>query len=131
MNLDLAVVDDRGAVLILGEAKAETRQLQALARDVQAFSVDPGKAPAKSQHGSPTGLRREAWKLAHQLWTLGSPYLWLVASGERLAFRVSYEQTLALEQLSRLPTVAALWPRGFEATNRPRIQAAQSIPPGI
>jgi hypothetical protein len=33
-------------------------------------------------------------------------------------------------QLSRLPTVAALWSRGFEAPNRPRIQAAQSIPPG-
>jgi hypothetical protein len=124
MNLDLAVVDDRGSVLVLGEAKAEARQVHALARDVQHFSLDPGKAPPKSQPGSPTGPRREAWKLAHQLWTLRSPYLWLVASGERLALRVSYDETLTLENLGQLPTVADLWPRAFEASIRPRVQAA-------
>jgi hypothetical protein len=124
MNLDLPVVDDRGSVLVLGEAKAEARQVHALARDVQEFIADPGKAPPKSQPGSPTGTRREAWKLAHQLWTLRSPYLWLVASSERIAFRVSYAERLRLEHLAQLPAVAELWPNGFEASVRPRVHAA-------
>jgi hypothetical protein len=124
MNLDLPVVSDRGSVLVLGEAKAEARQVHALARDLQEFRVDPGKAPPKSRPGSPTGTRREAWKLAHQLWTLRSRYLWLVASGERMAFRVSYDETLQLSRLGQLPAVADLWPRGFDSSIRPRVQAA-------
>jgi hypothetical protein len=124
MNLDVPVVDDRGSVLVLGEAKAEARQVHALARDVQEFGADPGKPSPKSQTGSPAGTRREAWKLAHQLWTLRSPFLWLVASGERLAFRVCYDEGLRLERLGQLPTVADLWPRGFEASVRPKVQAA-------
>ncbi|MDQ1691284.1 MAG: hypothetical protein QOD87_1392 [Pseudonocardiales bacterium] len=125
MNLNHAVVDDDGgSVLVLGEAMAEARQVQAVARDVKEFNVDPGKARTKSQPGSPSDPRREAWKLAHQLWTLRSPYPWLVASGERLAFRVSYNETLALEHRRQLPTVAALRPRGFETSIRPRVQAA-------
>jgi hypothetical protein len=124
MNLDLPVVDDNGSVLVLGEAKAEARQIHALAGDVQTFTTDPGKAPSKSQSGSPAGRRREAWKLAHQLWTLRAPFLWLVASGERLAFWVSYDDGLQLAPIVRPPAASALWPSGLQASVRPKVRAA-------
>jgi hypothetical protein len=128
MNLDIPVVDESGAVLVLGEAKAEARQIHALAADVQQFPADPGKAPPKSTPGSPTGPRREAWKLAHQLWSLKAPFLWLVASDERLSFAVDYEAGLSLRRLDRLPPAAELWPKGFdESTTRPRVRPRQEV----
>jgi hypothetical protein len=121
MNLDLAAVNDRGRVLVLGEAKAEARQVRALATDVLGFSADPGKPPPRSVVGAPSGRYRDAWKLAHQLWTLRPLFLWLVASGERMAFTVNYTAGLVLAGTVRLPAADQLWPNGFAATLRPRV----------
>lgn len=124
MNLDLAVVAEDGAVLLLGEAKTEASQVRALAADVLQFTSDPGKAPPKSTAGAPAGAQREAWKLAHQLWMLRPPFLWLVASGERLALAVDYQAGLMFTPTSGPPLAAKLWPSGFALNARPRVVEA-------
>jgi hypothetical protein len=68
MNLDLAALDHAGRVLVLGEMKHGARQIAGLERQVQEFEGDPGKPPSRSSVGAPQGTRREAWKLAPQLW---------------------------------------------------------------
>lgn len=102
MSLDLVVVSAVGRPVILGEVKREASQITALAELLTDHAVDPGKPPSTKQ-GGPSGLRREAWKLAHQLWGTQAPWLWLVAAGERLAFRVFYEEGLRLVPQDRLP----------------------------
>lgn len=102
MSLDLVVVDDDGRPLILGEVKREASQIMRLAELLLEHHLDPGKPPS-AVHGGPSGLRREAWKLAHQLWGTRAPWLWLVAAGERLVFRVRYDVGLWLEPSARLP----------------------------
>jgi hypothetical protein len=104
LNLDLAVVTARGTVAILGEVKTESRQLDALLKVLGEFDrVDPGK-PRPVRAGGPTGSRREAWKLAHQLWATRAPWLWLVASNDRRPFSVRYEPSMMLEAHGSLPT---------------------------
>ena len=107
MNLDLAVVDAAGAIVVLGEVKTESRQIKALAALLPSFVTDPGK-PDPVTRGGPQGARREAWKLAHQLWVSGASWLWLVASGARLTFRVEYEGGLHLSAVNTLPSAAEL-----------------------
>ena len=121
MNLDIAAVDDTGAVVLLGEAKTEARQIHSLAAELQQFQGDPGKAPPRAVTGSPQGQRREAWKLAHQMWSLRSPYLWLIASGERLCFETDYRDGLKITSRECLPTASELWPTGFTANDRPPV----------
>jgi hypothetical protein len=104
MNLDLAVVAPNGAVRVLGEVKAEARQVEALALALAGFVTDPGKPPSV-RGGGPQGARREAWKLAHQLWQLRAPWLWLAAAGTRLAFAVSYDNGLHLQPREDFPAV--------------------------
>lgn len=116
LNLDLAVLDPDGHVVVLGEVKREPRQIESLAQRIPAFDGDPGKA-LPVRRGGPQGPRREAWKLAHQLWVTRAPWLWLVASGTRLAYPVDYSDGLALGEPQQLPNAAAFcglatdWPR--------------------
>ena len=119
LNLDLAVLAPDGAVRILGELKSEARQLDAIYSLLPEFHGDPGK-PATVRSGGPQGARREAWKLAHQLWATRAEWLWLVAAGARRTFRVSYGDRLALEPAD-LPTAPMLWPSGFPTGGVPRI----------
>lgn len=116
LSLDLAVVSKDGRPLILGEVKREASQVRRLAGLLAEHLVDPGK-PAPVKQGGPAGLRREAWKLAHQLWCTRAPWLLLVASGERLVFSVRYLVGLELEPRDQLPEpwdlereVAVDWP---------------------
>jgi hypothetical protein len=113
LRLDLAVLDETGRVLVLGEAKTEPRMLDKLESLVGFFADDCGwpdrRDPAK-----------EAQKLAHQLWVTRAPYLWLVASGARRAFQVEYDDRIALVPIDRLPTAEELWPTGFSGAT-PRI----------
>ena len=101
-SLDLVVVEPSGQVVILGEVKMEAAQVARLADAVQEHATDPGK-PAMVRSGGPQGLRREAWKLAHQLWKTQALWLWLVAAGRREAYRVRYDDGLRLELLNSLP----------------------------
>ena len=80
----------------------EISQIQRLAAGLAEHAQDPGK-PAPVRAGGPQGIRREAWKLAHQLWQTRAPYLWLVAAGRRSAYRVMYARGLDLEPLDDLP----------------------------
>lgn len=61
LNLDLAVLDPEGKVLVLGEVKAEPRQIASLETLVPSFHGDPGK-PLPLSAGGPHGATREAWK---------------------------------------------------------------------
>lgn len=107
MNLDLAVVDTAGAIMVLGEVKTESRQIVSLANLLPGFVVDPGK-PDPVRRGGPQGARREAWKLAHQLWVSRASWLWLVASGARLAFRVEYDDGLVVSPTDTIPSATEL-----------------------
>lgn len=122
LNLDLAALDEAGAVLVLGEVKREPRQVDGLERLLPGFAGDPGKAPPRSVPGAPSGARREAWKLAHQLWQTRAPHLWLVAAGVRRAFDVEYRDMLVLHRRAALPRAVDLWPAGFSAQT-PRLAA--------
>lgn len=122
LNLDLAVLNQAGQVLVLGEVKTEQRQAVSLEALVPTFDGDPGK-PATVRAGGPHGSLRDAWKLAHQLWVTRAPYLWLVASGTRKVFDVSYEEKLILRPRTALPDRVALWPDGFHGET-PRIIGA-------
>lgn len=112
LNLDLVVLDADGRALVVGEVKREDRQLRDLERLLPRFDGDPGKAPPRSAEGAPGGPRREAWKLAHQLWRTRAPYLWLVASGVRRVYDVEYAQRLRLRPRPVLPAAADLWTAG-------------------
>jgi hypothetical protein len=113
LRFDLAVVDEAGRVSVLGEAKTEPRMLDKLESLVGTFAADCGWPDRKSS-------AKEAQKLAHQLWVTRAPYLWLVASGARRAFRVEYNDRIALAPIDRLPAAEALWPAGFLGTT-PRL----------
>lgn len=102
MSLDLVVVDRDGRPVVLGEVKMEAGQVERLAAGLAEHVRDPGK-PATVRAGGPQGIRREAWKLAHQLWQTGAPWLWLVAAGRRVAYRVTYGGTLGLTRVDELP----------------------------
>lgn len=106
-SLDLVVVDSFGRPVILGEVKMEAGQVARLAEGVLEHAADPGK-PATVKSGGPQGMRREAWKLAHQLWKTRAPWLWLVAAGQRVAYRVTLEGRLHLEVVDSLPQPDAL-----------------------
>jgi hypothetical protein len=123
LNLDLAVVDHIGRVLVLGEVKSEPGQILSLETLVPTFAHDPGK-PATVRAGGPNGARRGAWKLTHQLRVTRAPYLWLAASGARAAFDVEYGDTIVLNRRDSLPSAGQLWPSGFVGPT-PRISTGQ------
>jgi len=90
LNLDLAVLKPSGETVLLGEAKAKPDQLDSLLRFLPEHAgADPGK-PVPIARGGPKGARREAWKLAHQLWVLRPKLLWLVAPEDRRVFAVEF-----------------------------------------
>lgn len=123
MNLDLAVLDAAGRVLVLGEVKREAPQITNLERQIQEFGGDPGRPSSRGNVGAPAGPRREAWKLAHQLWQTRAPYLLLVTAGVRRSFDVDYSDRLRLHARADLPAASELWPVGFN-TSTPRIVSA-------
>lgn len=103
MSLDLAVVNATGRVMVLGEVKAEPGQINRLAEHLAEYGADPGK-PASAKAGGPAGIRREAWKLAHQLWQTRAPWLWLVAAGSRSTYEVGYDAGIHLTAVDTLPS---------------------------
>lgn len=120
-NLDLAVLESSGRVVLLGEAKARSKQLDNLLRDLAEHQgSDPGR-PVPIAKGGPKGARRDAWKLAHQLWALRPPLLWLIAPDDRRAFAVGIElDRLSLTPIDALETQRRL-PRQHDHVGTPRI----------
>ena len=119
LNLDLAAVDGQGRVLVLGEAKSEPRQLF-LERLLPTFRGDPGKPLPRSATDAPKGPLREAWEAGPSSLGTPAPHLWLVASGERLAYDVVLTDRIDLCRRDRLPSLSDLWPSGW-AGSTPRL----------
>jgi hypothetical protein len=94
LKLDLAIVDDDGAITVLGEAKRAVLMLDAILKEIQDWysTVDPGEEGGN-----------EARQLAWRLWRTRAPYLWFIGPAERRAYRVRYAP-LALEPLPALPS---------------------------
>lgn len=128
MNLDLAVLDATGHVLVLGEVKREARQIAGLEQVVQELQGDPGKAVPRTAPGAPQGPRREAWKLAHQLWQTRAPHLWLIASGTRQVFDVGYSDRIVLDPRPSLPAVSELWPTVVSGPTPRIVRSANAQP---
>jgi hypothetical protein len=93
LKLDLAILDDDGAIVIMGEAKRSVSMLDRIFTEVQERyrAMNPGEQG-----------RNEAHQLAWRLWRTGARYLWFIGPGERRAYRVSYAP-LAFESLPSLP----------------------------
>lgn len=93
LKLDLAIVANDGAIVVLGEAKRAVLMLDAILAEIQDrySTVDPGEEG-----------RKEARQLAWRLWRTRAPYLWFIGPAERRAYRVRYEP-LAFELLPALP----------------------------
>jgi len=93
LKLDLAILSDDGAVVVLGEAKRALFMLDRILTEVQGRygSEDPGEQG-----------RNEARQLAWRLWQTRAPYLWLIGPGERRAYRMRYAP-LVFDELPSLP----------------------------
>ena len=123
LDLDLAVVNDDGQVLLLGVARAEPMELAKLEALVSTFeNTGEGLRPLPGVPG------REPQQLAYQLWSTRAPYLWMVAAGTRRLFRVHYGRTIKLTRNRVLPMPEELWPFGFEGpTPRIAIVAPEAV----
>ena len=101
LQLDLAILDDAGRVIVLGEAKRDTAMIEKLRSDLlRRFST--------SSPGDETKRRGdEARQLAWRLWTVRPDYLWLIGPGERTAYQCRFDP-LRLDRLAELPTASGL-----------------------
>lgn len=97
LQLDLAVLGDDASVVILGEAKKESVDLDKLERGLLNHLDDE---PEPKSGDEP---RQLAWRL----WVTRAPYLWLIAPSDRRAFKVEYEP-LRLTRLGELPSGEAV-----------------------
>ena len=93
LQLDLAVLDDHSKVVVLGEAKKESRDLDRL---VSGLLLHQGEQPRPRRGDEP---RQLAWRL----WVTRAPYLWLIGPSDRRAYEVRYEP-LRLVRRPQLPT---------------------------
>jgi hypothetical protein len=116
LQLDLAILDDDGRVVVLGEAKRAASMLDRL---VTAVMDRFGAAPP----GEETKKRGdEARQLAWRLWTVRPALLWLIAPGVREAYSCSFEP-LELSPAGGLPRAAEM-----SLGHDPRVQLA---PPSL
>ena len=81
LRLDLAILDDDGRVVVLGEAKRDTAMLEKLRTNVDRRYA--GAAPDM------TTTKDEARQLAWRLWTVAPDYTWLIGPNHRPAFTTS------------------------------------------
>ncbi|KRF29479.1 hypothetical protein ASG91_00120 [Phycicoccus sp. Soil802] len=101
LQLDLAILDDTGRVVVLGEAKRSTPALVTLAlRAIERFG-DAAPSDETKRRGD------EQRQLAWRLWAVAPDFTWLIGPGHREAF-VTGIDPLRLESLPRLPPAAEL-----------------------
>ncbi|TDE36431.1 hypothetical protein [Actinomadura sp. 6K520] len=101
LQLDLAILDDESNVVVLGEAKRDTRALEPLREGVLSRFADKAPGPETKKRGD------EHRQLAWRLWTVRPRYTWLIGPGHRAAF-VTSAPPLQLTNLPRLPAAEAL-----------------------
>src|SRR5690349_126420 len=120
MQLGLAVFDDEGRAVCLGVAKSDVAMLSSLDDGMQCRFLVAEPTTDSKKRGD------EVRQLAWSLWTTRSPYLWLIAPGDRRAFACRYDP-LELTPLTRLPHAADLG-LGHEppAAVTPRMLASRS-----
>lgn len=78
LQLDLAILDDTGRVVVLGEAKRDTAMLATLRANVE----DRYTATAPDMSTVKDEVRQLAWRL----WTVAPDYTWLIGPNHRPAF---------------------------------------------
>lgn len=101
LQLDLAIVDDDGRVIILGEAKREAGMLTRLVKAIEDRFADAAPTDESKKRGD------EARQLAWRLWTVQPPLCWLIGPGERISYDCSYAP-LRLSEPSPLPDAKRL-----------------------
>jgi len=109
LQLDLAILDDRSRVVVLGEAKREVGMLEKLRHRVLERFADGPPGPETKRRGD------EARQLSWRLWTVRPEYLWLIAPGERVTFRGAYDP-LVLTPVGALAAAGELGSRSVVAT---------------
>jgi len=78
LQLDLAILDDAGRVVVLGEAKRDVAMLQTLKTTVfTRYSAAPPEM---------TTAKDEARQLAWRIWTVKPTYTWLIGPNLRTAY---------------------------------------------
>jgi len=101
LQLDLAILDDAGRVVVLGEAKRGGDMLDKLVAAVQErFSTTPPSDESKKRGD-------EARQLAWRLWTVRPDLCWLIGPDERRAHQCAFEP-LALRPIGPLPNAVEL-----------------------
>lgn len=100
LQLDLAILDDSGDVIVLGEAKRDVAMLDALLDDVRARFSEAAPGPETKQRGD------EARQLSWRLWTVRAPLFWMIGPDRRRAFACGYEP-LRLIEVGELPSASA------------------------
>ena len=108
LQLDLAILDDAGGVVVLGEAKRSTPALAALARG--ALERFGQTAPTDETKRRGDEQRQLAWRL----WTVAPRLTWLIGPGHREAFHTS-TGPLRLRSAPMLPHAAELGLEGRPA----------------
>jgi hypothetical protein len=101
MRLDLAILDDAGRVVVLGEAKRDVGMLATLRDSMIRRFADAAPGEDSKRRGD------EARQLAWRIWTVEPDYIWLIAPGRRDAFRCR-TAPLHLEPLQGLPPAGHL-----------------------
>lgn len=114
IDADLAIVDEQGRVVVLGEAKKESRDLDYLLDLLPTYAAgDPGPPTTRES-------KRAVRKLAHRFWRTRAPWLWLIGPADRRAFEVSYEP-MALRRRPSLPAAEDLSLGAFDGHPRIRL----------
>lgn len=101
LQLDLAILDDTGRVVVLGEAKRSTPALTALRAGALTRFADAPPGPETARRGD------EQRQLAWRIWTVAPDYTWLIGPGRREAFTTTLSP-LRLEAQPALPPAADL-----------------------
>jgi hypothetical protein len=96
LQLGLAILDDEGQVVVLGEAKRDIRMLGKLRAQVLQRFADALPSEETKKRGD------EARQLAWRLWTVAPAYTWLIAPGQRDAYQSSISP-LTLHPVGVLP----------------------------
>lgn len=94
LQLDLAIVDDDGHVLVLGEAKRANDMLDRLLSGMLERFADRSPGPETKKRGD------EARQLAWRLWTARPSRLWLISPGSVRSWQCSYDPLRLEEELA-------------------------------
>lgn len=116
LQLDLAVLADDGeTVVVLGEAKKESKDLDRLEAGLFRH-LDAEPEPKRGD---------EPRQLAWRLWVTRAPYLWLIGPSDRRAFECSYDP-LRPDRIDALPHASTL---GLDADPGRMLPPPQLWPP--